>query len=93
MSFDPTREEMLTFLERTFGTPGHEFDLFDYESAIYWFANDHHSGQWSNLYAALCASPYNPGRAQCGVEEGGAEFCYAALVEEYAPALDERDPR
>lgn len=40
-----------------------EFDEFDREEAIYWFASDWHSGQWSNLYAVLCASEFKPGRA------------------------------
>lgn len=53
---DPTRNEMLTFLAGYL-----EFDQFDREEAMYWFAYDWHDGQASNLYAALSTSPYKPG--------------------------------
>jgi hypothetical protein len=59
-----------------------EADEFDREQAIYWFANDHHGGQWSELYAALCASEYQPGAIE-RCPDGSGEDCYAALVEEF----------
>lgn len=40
---------------------GNEVDEFDIEAAIYWFASDNHSGQWSELYAILSTSEYKPG--------------------------------
>jgi hypothetical protein len=43
-----------------------EFDEIDREGAIYWFAADYHSGQWSNLYEALSTSPYSPGPIERG---------------------------
>ena len=55
---DPTRDEMLTALAGA--------DEFDIEAAIYWFANDWHGGQWSNLYSALSTSPYRPGLSESG---------------------------
>ncbi len=56
---DPTREEMLEFLN---ACPfADEQDEFDREEAIYWFASNYHGGQSSNLYSALSTSPYNPG--------------------------------
>jgi hypothetical protein len=37
---------------------------FRIEEAIYWFALQWHGGQDSNLYEALCSSPYRPGASQ-----------------------------
>ena len=54
---DPTRDEMLSLLRAQCPYA----DEFSTEAAVYWFANDWHGGQWSDLYAALCASPYCPG--------------------------------
>lgn len=56
MSIDATRDEMLTLLA-TYD----DYDEFDREEAIYWFANDYHGGQGSELYSALSTSPYSPG--------------------------------
>jgi hypothetical protein len=75
---DPTIEEMRQAL--TDNVP--EADEFDREQAIYWFANDYHSGQWSELYSALCASPYKPGAIERG-PDGLGEDCYQALVGEF----------
>ena len=55
---DPTKEEMLTHIELCLGG---ECDEFDREEAIYWFANDYHEGQWTNLYSVLSTSEYHPG--------------------------------
>jgi hypothetical protein len=74
---DPTRDEMLAFLIETFPT---EWALFDAEEAIYWFANDYHSGQWSELYKALCASEYHPGPLANGP---ASEEMYSALVSKW----------
>ena len=79
---DPTREEMLTYLY----AQGCDIDVdeFDIEEAIYWFASDYHSGQASNLYSALSASPLKPGASSCGPEQDStaADF-YNLLVLEY----------
>lgn len=37
-------------------------DYFEREEALYWFANQYHSGQWSDLYSILCMCEFNPGR-------------------------------
>lgn len=80
---DPTIEEMRAFLEATpFAA---EADTFDREEAIYWFASDWHSGQWSNLYSALCQSDYHPGPNVTGIDpESVATWLYEALEAEYA---------
>lgn len=37
---DPTRDEMLEFLKFA----AHQYDEFNIEAAIYWFASDYHGG-------------------------------------------------
>jgi len=65
---------------------GREADEFDMEEAIYWFANDYHGGQSSNLYSALSTSEYRPGRMSNGPEEGSmGEMIYADLVDTFSP--------
>ena len=70
---DPTRDELLEWLrdcaDDILDLRGEEVE-FDIEEAAYWIAADCHGGQWSNLYAALCASPYSPGQLACGPMEG-----------------------
>lgn len=84
-NFDPTREEMIAHLDSAgFSEQAGYFD-FDRESAIWWFASQWYNGQFSNLYKALCQSPYKPsplaqGRPNEGeivdmiIEELEAEF-------------------
>jgi len=80
---DPTRDEMLTHLVNN--VPGaDEASEFDREGAIYWFANDWHTGQGSNLYAALCASKFSPGPSTVGPEPDSMKAeMYLALQEEF----------
>jgi hypothetical protein len=66
---DPTIEEMRAVLS--------DAEEWNREQAIYWFASDHHSGQWSNLYAALCATEYQPSVIERCPD---GEDCYQALV-------------
>jgi hypothetical protein len=88
---DPTRNEMLTFLAGFY--PG-EADQFDREAAIYWFANDWHGGQWSNLYAALCASMYRPGLTSNGVLPGSmAAMLYEELQARYCEVAEDKEAR
>lgn len=79
---DPDKNEMLTFLQTTFGNEeGFEFDA---EAAIYWFANFNHGGQNTNLYSALSMSEFNPGPMSRGPEPGSSEeMMYNALEDEY----------
>jgi hypothetical protein len=91
--YDPTLDEMREYLagagfyeSAVNGAlpAGSELDP-DAEAALYWFAADYHGGQDSNLYAALCASPFKPGPG-CRLEtesESGA-LCYAALAVRFA---------
>jgi hypothetical protein len=80
---DPSRQEMIEHIK---GVYGREADRFDIEEAIYWFANDYHGGQGSNLYSALSTSEYRPGRMSSGPEEGSmSEMIYADLVETFSP--------
>lgn len=83
---DPTREDMLAYLAHLPGCEG--FEEFDREEAVYWFANDWHGGQWSNLYAALCASPFKPG-PNALQPHGGAQYLYQELEAEFTDAEEE----
>lgn len=77
---DPTRQEMIEYLGETMGVVPPAFEI---EEAIYWFANDCYNGQGSNLYEALCASPYKPGRATHGPEQGEGEVIYRELLSKF----------
>jgi len=80
---DPSRQEMIEHIR---GVYGREADRFDIEEAIYWFANDYHGGQGSNLYSALSTSEFRPGRMSSGPEEDSmAEMIYADLVDTFSP--------
>lgn len=79
---DPSREEMIEHIRKVYGRDADEFDI---EEAIYWFANDYHGGQSSNLYSALSTSEYRPGRSSSGPEEGSmGEMIYADLVDTFS---------
>jgi hypothetical protein len=73
---DPTYDEMREFLKMSGG------EGFEIEEAIYWFANDWHGGQSTNLYRALCASEYRPLPGRNGPEDREvydelvSMFCY-----------------
>jgi hypothetical protein len=78
---DPTAQAMRKFLRADPYVREFEDPTFAIEEAIYWFANDYHGGQASDLYAALCASEYSPGPIAQGPSD---PFMYDMLVEAYA---------
>ncbi len=78
MTIDPTADEMRAFL--TMQQCG-DYDEFATEEAIYWFANDYHGGQASNLYSALSTGGFRPGPCANGPED---DYLYEALEYEYA---------
>jgi hypothetical protein len=80
MTLDPTRDEMLEYLA---GIAETETDDYDCEEALYWFASDYHAGQWSNLYAALCASLFHPGPMASGPQSDASGHLYNELAREY----------
>jgi hypothetical protein len=86
---DPTRDDMLEFLRQhvthyvLFSSV--EDAEFDIEEAIYWFATDYHGGQASNLYSALCQSPFKPGRLQSACSDEASYDLYQDLIEHYDP--------
>ena len=73
---DPTRNQMILHLMRHCPYA----DSFDTEAAMYWFASDWHNGQSSNLYMALCKSPYHPSMLENGCPDDGAADCYTELT-------------
>lgn len=89
MNFDPTREEMLAVLA---AMPfANECEDFDREEAIYWFANDWHGGQDSNLYSVLSTSEYDPGPLSTGCdEESMSALCYEELEHAFTETEDQR---
>jgi len=74
---DPTLEELMECLRGE--------DEFDRAAAIYWFAHDYHSGQWSNLYSVLSTSKFKPGLTHSSIKDEGenAEDLYNMLVAKY----------
>jgi len=93
---DPTKEEMVNLLTQKFHgqidpmeTDANEFDV---ESAIYWFANDYHGGQNSNLYSVLSTSQYRPGPMHKSIEDDESETAtqmYQELVDMYGGGVQE----
>ena len=79
---DPSAEDMREHLR---GSYGDDFEDFDIEAAIYWFAHDYHNGQGSQLYRALCNSEYKPGRLISSyVDEGHmVALLYEDLEDEF----------
>jgi hypothetical protein len=79
------KEEMMNFLKKQYDgmlEPGWEYDA---EVAIYYFANDYHSGQASELYSILSTSDFRPGRNSTLEDEGdSAQMMYADLESEFA---------
>ena len=81
---DPSLAEMQKHLARDYGS---DADPFDIAEACYWYASDYHSGQWSHLYAALCASDYSPGPCRSAPESGSlAADMYESLESEFGKA-------
>jgi len=84
---DPTREELIAFLQDHYSETTcepieygpHSEATWDIEEAAYWLASNFHGGQWSSLYAALSTSPFSPGASANGPEYGAdASLLYAA---------------
>ena len=59
---DPTRFDLLKTGAQYLAGWGLEKSsrLWAIEEAIYWFARQYHSGQWSNLYSVLSTSDFKP---------------------------------
>lgn len=93
---DPTKEEMVNFLTQKFQgliDPAEvDANNFDIESAIYWFANDYHGGQNSNLYSVLSTSEFRPGPMHKSIEDEESEtatMMYQELVNQYGGGMSE----
>lgn len=86
---DPDADEMRDHLKKSFeGLIDPEESEFEIEEAIYWFANDFHGGQGSNLYSALSTSEYSPGPITSGPQD---TLMYDELVAEFAPGYEEEE--
>ncbi len=82
---DPDHEEMMSYLQKQYERLMDKSTIDDEaEVAIYWFANDFHGGQSSNLYSVLSTSPYRPGPNTTMESEGdGVKMMYDDLVEKF----------
>lgn len=80
------KKEMVDFLKKEFRG---EADDFDIEAAIWWFANDYHGGQWSDLYSILSTSDFKPGPSHRSVKDEGdmAEMMYESLEKRYSKMI------
>lgn len=90
---DPTKEEMIQSIPSIYRSEDGFLDSF--EVAAYWFANDYHGGQNSNLYSILSTSPYSPSRINRGGIEGEddtlAKDIYSELVSIYFPGTQKEE--
>ena len=82
---DPTLEEMRDHLQMVMTDSQLDWEEIDAEEAIYWFASAYHSGQSSNLYAALSASKYTPSPMHSGPSGMDAIEMYHELIDKFAP--------
>ena len=84
------KEQMMEYLK--FNSIDPEEWKYDAEIAIYYFANDYHDGQNSELYSILSTSPYSPGPLS-GLEKESEEvqLMYAELVTKFAPSTSESE--
>lgn len=96
-SSDPTRTELLAFLNAKYALAGFVDDCSSQEWAVemaaYYTAAHWHGGQGSNLYAALCASLFCPGALQddlTGNPDADGEDCEANYLYAAANAEMER---
>jgi len=78
---DPTYREMKDLLGKSVHL--YEYDTFDIEEAIYWFANDWHDGQLSNLYSALSTSKFKPGPIARSPQSTMSQIAYDELQHEF----------
>lgn len=76
------KKEMRDLLKKEFGSDADDFDI---EAAIYWYANDNHEGQVSDLYSILSTSKFHPSPLHNNVkDEGGlAEDMYKTLEKKF----------
>ena len=83
---DPTREEMIEYLQYVFSGLLDRPTFNDAaESAMYWFANFYHGGQSSNLYSVLSTSPYRPGPMEREPKPDSIESdMFSYLAQEFA---------
>lgn len=76
------KTEMVKHLKSWGGPEANDFDI---EAAIYWFANDYHGGQDTELYSILSTSKFKPGPTHRSVKDEGetAEMMYEELEKKF----------
>ena len=87
-NFDPDISELREYIADKWGKLLDKETLqTDGEVAIYWFASEYYNGQGSNLYEALCATRYEPGRMIdniCGENDMVCSI-FNSLIDKYDP--------
>ena len=75
---DPTRFDLLKAGAQYLAGWGLEKSsrLWAIEEAIYWFASQYHSGQWSNLFSILSTSDFKPSILANEIEDEIAQEIY-----------------
>lgn len=83
---DPEYKDILLFLCGHLNTTADEIDNdIDVQEGIYWFANNWHGGQVSNLYKVLSQSKYRPGPLHNGPASRDGKRVASALVGHFIP--------
>tara|TARA_Y100000034_G_C6904901_1_gene419574 strand:+ start:1927 stop:2493 length:567 start_codon:yes stop_codon:yes gene_type:complete len=83
---NPSGDRFRKHLKKEFSSSEYENRDFDIESALYWFAHDYHSGQWSELYRVLSTSEFHPAPSHSSIEDEGSELgemMYEELVRKF----------
>jgi hypothetical protein len=86
MTLDPTLEEMESFLRQNTGSM---IDWTEYSThytmkiAVHYFSARHYTGQFSNLYQAICQIDYNSKDLELEDEDDEVHMMYDLLVKQY----------
>lgn len=86
MTLDPTLEEMESFLRHKTGGLidwTDSFAYFQFKVAAHYFASHNYSGQFSNLYQAICRIDYETMGLELEDEDEEVQFLYSLLTDEY----------
>lgn len=91
---DPSWTELEDFAAEVAHGCGWEFEdehaeRFAFHGAVYWLASKYHSGQASELYAALSRCEYQPGPLETAASFAEADFEGGMLLETMRDALAE----
>ena len=87
MTLDPTLEEMESFLRHKTGSLidwTESTAYYQFKVAAHYFAARHYTGQFSNLYQAVCRIDYNSKDLELEDEDDDVQFMYSLLTDKYS---------